>query len=124
MFRKDLRVGYLRQTPAYPEHLTVLEACLHHGHALADLIVRYERCVNTPGTPGLVDLMEQMDREDGWGFEQRVKEMLGKLQITDLMQPIGELSGASSNAWRWPTRLSLNRTCSFWTSQPIILILT
>ena len=93
VFRKDLRVGYLRQTPAYPEHLTVLEACLHHGHALADLIVRYERCVNTPGTPGLVDLMEQMDREDGWGFEQRVKEMLGKLQITDLMQPIGELSG-------------------------------
>ena len=27
-FRRDLRVGYLEQTPHYPAGLTVLEACL------------------------------------------------------------------------------------------------
>ena len=26
-FRRDLRVGYLEQSPKYPEELTVLEAC-------------------------------------------------------------------------------------------------
>ncbi len=27
VFRRDLRVGYLEQTPTYPAHLTILEAC-------------------------------------------------------------------------------------------------
>lgn len=29
VFRKDLRVGYLEQSPSYPEELTVLQACFH-----------------------------------------------------------------------------------------------
>ena len=32
-FRRDLRVGYLEQDPQYPEELTVLEACFHHGNS-------------------------------------------------------------------------------------------
>lgn len=93
VFRKDIRVGYLCQTPSYPEQISVLEACLYHGNAMADLILRYEKCVHTPGNPGLIELSEEMDRENAWGFEQRIKEMLGKFKITDLMQPIGKLSG-------------------------------
>ena len=31
VFRRDLRVAYLEQDPAYPETLTVLEACFHSG---------------------------------------------------------------------------------------------
>lgn len=93
VFRKDIRVGYLCQSPTYPEQLSVLEACLYHGNSMADLILRYEKCVHTPGNLGLIELLEEMDRENAWGFEQRVKEMLGKFQITDLMQPVGELSG-------------------------------
>lgn len=93
VFRKDIRVGYLCQAPSYPEQISVLEACLYHGNAMADLILRYEKCVHTPGNPGLIELSEEMDRENAWGFEQRIKEMLGKFKITDLMQPIGELSG-------------------------------
>ena len=60
---------------------------------MADLILRYEKCVHTPGNPGLIEISEEMDRENAWGFEQRIKEMLGKFQITDIMQPVGELSG-------------------------------
>ena len=37
-FRRDLQVGYLEQDPNYPEHLTVLEACFHHGNAVVQLI--------------------------------------------------------------------------------------
>ena len=93
VFRKDIRVGYLCQSPTYPEQLSVLEACLYHGNSMADLILRYEKCVHTPGNPGLIEISEEMDRENAWGFEQRIKEMLGKFQITDIMQPVGELSG-------------------------------
>ena len=37
-FRRDLRVGYLEQDPQYPEELTVLEACFHHGNSTVELI--------------------------------------------------------------------------------------
>ena len=33
-YRRDLRVGYLEQSPVYPSGLTVLEACFHCGSAV------------------------------------------------------------------------------------------
>ena len=44
-FRRDVRVGYLEQDPQYPEELTVLEACFHHGNSTVELIKEYERCM-------------------------------------------------------------------------------
>ena len=38
VFRRDLRVDYLEQDPQYPEELTVLEACFHHGNSTVELI--------------------------------------------------------------------------------------
>lgn len=35
VFRRDLRVGYLEQSPYYPEELTVLEACFYHGNSVS-----------------------------------------------------------------------------------------
>ena len=37
-FRNDLRVGYLEQSPHYPEDLSVIEACFCHGNAVVSLI--------------------------------------------------------------------------------------
>ena len=45
VFRRDLRVDYLEQDPQYPEELTVLEACFHHGNSAVELIKEYERCM-------------------------------------------------------------------------------
>ena len=50
-FRRDIRVGYLEQDPQYPEELTVLEACFHHGNSTVELIKEYERCMETEGIP-------------------------------------------------------------------------
>ena len=47
VFRRDLRVDYLEQDPQYPEELTVLEACFHHGNSTVELIKEYERCMET-----------------------------------------------------------------------------
>ena len=54
VFRRDLCVGYLEQDPHYPEELTVLEACFHHGNTTVQLIKEYERCMETEGNPGLL----------------------------------------------------------------------
>ena len=33
-YRRDLRIGYLEQSPLYPDNLTVLETCFHQENEL------------------------------------------------------------------------------------------
>lgn len=92
-FRRDLRVGYLEQSPKYPEELTVLEACFYHGNSIVELIKEYERCMETPGNPGMDELLVRMEHEKAWDYERRAKQILSQLKIRDFSQKIGHLSG-------------------------------
>lgn len=93
IYRNDLRVGYLEQTPVYPEELSVIEACFFHGNEVTEVIKAYERCMETPGNPGLDHLLEEMERTKAWDYEQRAKQILSQLKITRFEQKIGHLSG-------------------------------
>ena len=92
-FRRDLRVGYLEQSPKYPEELTVLEACFYHGNSTVELIKEYERCMETPDNPGMDELLVRMEHEKAWDYERRAKQILSQLKIRDFSQKIGHLSG-------------------------------
>lgn len=92
-FRRDLRVGYLEQSPSYPGDLTVLEACFHHGNATVQLIKEYELCMETPGNPGMDELLLRMEHEKAWDYERKAKQILSQLKIRDFDQPIKQLSG-------------------------------
>lgn len=92
-FRRDLRVGYLEQSPKYPEELTVLEACFYHGNSTVELIKEYERCMETPGNPGMDELLVRMEHEKAWDYERRAKRIPSQLKIRDFSQKIGHLSG-------------------------------
>ena len=92
-FRRDLRVGYLEQDPRYPEELTVLEACFHHGNSVVALIRDYERCLETEGHPGLDELLARMDQEKAWDYERQAKQILSQLKIRDFNQKVKHLSG-------------------------------
>ena len=92
-FRRDLRVGYLEQDPQYPEELTVLEACFHHGNSTVELIKEYERCMETEGHPGLDEILVRMDHEKAWEYEQKAKQILSQLKIRDFSQHVKHLSG-------------------------------
>lgn len=93
VYRNGLRVGYLEQTPDYPAELTVMEACFWHGNSTTNLIREYEHCMETPGNPGLQDLLDRMEHENAWDYEGRAKQILSKLKINDFKQRIGQLSG-------------------------------
>lgn len=92
-FRRDLRVGYLEQDPQYPENLTVLEACFHHGNSTVELIKEYERCMETEGHPGLDEILIRMDHEKAWDYEQKAKQILSQLKIRNFDQQVKYLSG-------------------------------
>lgn len=93
VFRKDLRVGYLEQAPSYPEDLTVLEACFFSENETVRTIAEYEAAISREDHPGLERILERMDALKAWDYEQRAKQILGKLNIHRLDQKVGELSG-------------------------------
>lgn len=93
VFRKDIRVGYLEQDPHFPSGLTVLEACFHSDNPIVETIAAYERAIASVDHPELSSLMEKMDTLGAWDYEQRAKQILTQLKITDLTQRVEELSG-------------------------------
>lgn len=92
-YGRDLRIGYLEQDPQYPEGLTVLEACFHHGNSTVELIKEYERCMETEGHPGLDEILLRMDHEKAWEYEQKAKQILSQLKIRDFDRQVSQLSG-------------------------------
>ena len=91
--RNDIRVGYLEQEPDFDGELTVIEACLQRNSEKADIIARYEAAIEGGDHSQLQHLMEEMDRLQAWDYENRAKQVLTKLKIKNVNQPIKELSG-------------------------------
>jgi len=92
-FRRDLRIGYLEQSPVFPEHLSVLDACLLSDNEVVRTIALYERAMISENHMTLPEIINKMDMLKAWDYEARIKQILGKLKITDFEQKIGELSG-------------------------------
>ena len=93
IYHNDLRIGYLEQAPHYPMDMTVLEACFWHGNETTNLIREYEHCMATPGNPGLQEILDKMDHQKAWDYENRSKTILSKLSITEFHKPLCQLSG-------------------------------
>ena len=91
--RNDLRVGYLEQEPDFDGDLTVIEACMQRNSEKASVIARYEQAIANDDHSGLQHLMEEMDRLEAWDYENRAKQVLTKLKIKNVNQPVKELSG-------------------------------
>lgn len=93
IFRNDLRVGYLEQSPVYPEGLTVLQACFYSKNETVKLIAEYEQAMSSGDHSNLNDILERMDALKAWDYEQRAKQILGQLKIHNLDQKVESLSG-------------------------------
>jgi len=92
-FRRDLRVAYLEQDPDFPKHLNVLDACLKTDNEVVRTIADYEHCMRSDDQKGLDEILIKMDLHKAWDYETRIKQILGKLKITNFEQQISELSG-------------------------------
>ena len=93
VFRNDLRVGYLEQTPHYPDGLTVLQACFYSPNETVRLIAEYEQAMASGDHSNLEDILLRMDNLKAWDYEQRAKQILGQLKIYNLDQKVETLSG-------------------------------
>jgi len=92
-FRRDLRVGYLEQSPDFSKNLSVIDACLRTDNEVVRTIADYEHCMMSDDHSRLDEIINRMDLHKAWDYETRIKQILGKLKITNFEQKISELSG-------------------------------
>ena len=93
VFRNDIRFAYLEQMPQFNPELTVLEACFSTNNEIVKTIARYEEIISSEKQEGLDEVLAQMDLLKAWEYEQRIKQILSQLKITNFNQKIGSLSG-------------------------------
>ena len=91
--KRDLRIGYLDQSPDFPKELSVIDACLQTDNDIVRTIAEYEHVMLHPDRDKMNDVLARMDILKAWDYETRIKQILGKLKITDFEQKIGHLSG-------------------------------
>ncbi|HEY0432246.1 MAG TPA: ATP-binding cassette domain-containing protein, partial [Chitinophagaceae bacterium] len=90
---KDVTVALFEQEPVFNESLSILENIFDHDHPVIDAIKEYEAAseVNEPGL--LNAAIVKMDEMGAWDFDAKVKQVLTRLNIHHLSQPVGNLSG-------------------------------
>jgi ABC transport system ATP-binding/permease protein len=91
--RKDIRVGYLDQSPSFDETLPILEVIFSSNNPVAQVVKRYEHAIESGNHDELAEVMEDMDKLNAWDFEYRTKEVLGRLGIHHTDNLYGTLSG-------------------------------
>lgn len=93
---KDVKVVLLEQAPAVLDDKNIIENIFDHDHPILNAIKHYEELTEgdkEPDPVALATAMAEMDELNGWHFDAKVKEILGKLNIHHLDQPAGALSG-------------------------------
>lgn len=97
----DYRIGYLKQTPDLDDDKTIMDAVFDGAAPVFQTIRQYEYAVAKyaadPENEKLQQRYDQaekkMNQEDAWNADSEVKTILTQLQIKDLDQKIGTLSG-------------------------------
>ncbi len=94
MFKKDLNIQFLPQEPKLNSDYTIMECLFASDNPILKILQEYENAViNSSDILQYQKTFEQMDRFNAWDFEAQYKQILFKLNITDLNAPIKTLSG-------------------------------
>ncbi len=92
--RKGLRISYLEQDPDLDGDLSLEETVFRSDNEILRVIRDYEKSLDNPGDQKRYQkAFEAMERHNAWDFETQYKQILFKLQLTDLQARVGTLSG-------------------------------
>lgn len=92
-FRSNLRVGIVEQSPVFQPGLNVIDACMAPDTPSARVIADYEKAVASADEKHINKAITEMDAAGAWDYDDRLRQLLTKLRITDLTAPIDKLSG-------------------------------
>ncbi len=101
---KDVDVVLFEQEPSFVEERTILDNIFFHDHPVIKVIKEFEALSEAGDEEKLSAAVIKMDELGAWDFDAKVKQVLGKLNIHQLDQPVKTLSGGERK------RVALART--------------
>jgi ABC transport system ATP-binding/permease protein len=90
---KDVTVALFEQDPHFEEDKTVLENIFHLQHPIITAIRKYEDAMESEDGMLIAEAIGEMEDLNAWDFESKVKQILDKLNVHHLKNPVSELSG-------------------------------
>lgn len=90
---KDIKLGYLNQNPQYDPGLTVFQAAFGASGKLMETVREYEQALHDHDENRLQKAIHEMDFNNAWDYDQRIKQMLSVFKLPDLDQKVNTLSG-------------------------------
>jgi ATP-binding cassette subfamily F protein uup len=101
---KDVHLVLFEQDPQFIETASVTQNLFNQEHPIMKAISNYEMAMETEDENLITDAIMEMEENNAWDFESKVKTILTQLNIHHLEQPVSKLSGGQRK------RVSLAKT--------------
>ncbi len=93
VFRNGLKVAFLEQMPVFVPGSNLIDACLKDGGPTAEVVRRYEKALAGGDSVEINAAVHEMDNARAWDYEDRLKQMLSRLELNDITASVDHLSG-------------------------------
>ncbi|MEO6914281.1 MAG: ABC-F family ATP-binding cassette domain-containing protein [Chitinophagaceae bacterium] len=90
---KDVTIALFEQEPVFEEEKSVLDNIFHHNHPVINAIKEFEASEESGDAERITNALVEMDELNAWDFDSKVKQILAKLNVHQLTQKAGSLSG-------------------------------
>lgn len=92
-FRNEIVIGYLEQEHNFDEEKTIIDTVFDSENKLLTLIKDYELATENNDSEKVQALFEEISELDAWNTENKIREILSKLKLSNFNQKIKFLSG-------------------------------
>jgi ATP-binding cassette subfamily F protein uup len=101
---KGVNTVMFEQDPQFSESSSILDNIFAHNHPIINAIKKYEAAEDSNDAEKITEALGEMEDQNAWDFDAKVKQILTKLNIHNMDQLVGSLSGGQRK------RVALART--------------
>lgn len=92
-FMKDITIAYLEQDYDFDKEATILDEVFTKREDVKRAISEYYKALESSDQKRIVKAIAEIERLDCWNYEQKIKEVLTNLKLTDFNKKMKQLSG-------------------------------
>lgn len=93
VFRNGIRVAFLEQADQMNPKNSVMDEILSHDLPELLAIKRYNEAMRSNNENAIAASFDELNELNAWDIESKIQQILGVLKLSDINNPISELSG-------------------------------